>query len=178
VLLASGQIGLHEQTRLQSYITGFMDGGFKTRFSDFGDKELGGLLGPLRDAILDLAAALEDAWIEFATKEVLRLDLPNEQLRLREDVPNAPGAATLFPNALDQLNNGPLLDLLQKFKASGPTSVGTGSTLWTDLSQRMRYILVLFRSRQFDQILLNEPFSPQQRDDIKAGKMPVPPPPL
>jgi hypothetical protein len=160
------------------YIVGFLSGSFESRLKDFCDEELPDAPDLLRELLLDLGRMLDEEWVRFATKEILRLDLPNQHLQLSQDVPKVPGAATLFPRELANVTNRVLLALLQSFGVAGSTSAGTGAKLWSELVQRMRYILVLFRSHQLYQSLLNEPFSAGQRALIKAGKMPSPPPPL
>ena len=67
---------------------------------------------------------------------------------------------------------------LDEFGADTPNAIGTGATDWTSLLQRMHYILVLFRSRQLESILLSEAFSLAQQSDLAAGRLPAAPPPL
>ena len=51
-------------------------------------------------------------------------------------------------------------------------ALGTGADDWTQLSQRMRYIMEMFRSRQQDQRLLQATFTPDQVTAMKQGRIP------
>ena len=46
---------------------------------------------------------------------------------------------------------------------------------WTDFDQRMRYILLLFRMRQQDAHLFQQPFTDEQRAAIFEGRFPLGP---
>jgi hypothetical protein len=120
----------------------------------------------------------KEEWTKLLTDVALHLNLPgNETLHLRSDVPPPPGKP-LYPADLQKLSNPAALAILEEFGADTPTAIGTGATDWSNLVQRMHYILVLFRSRQLESILLSEAFSAAQQSDLAAGRMPTAPPAL
>lgn len=120
----------------------------------------------------------KEEWTKLLTDFALHLDFPgNETLHLRSDVPS-PRGQPLYPAELRDLSNPDALAILEEFGADTPNALGTGATDWTNLGQRMHYILVLFRSRQLESILLSEAFSPAQQSDLAAGRIPTAPPPL
>jgi len=177
MLLANGQVGLHEQIRLQPFIAGSIDAPIRDTLYDgidaFVDSvprllrpEVAAVVSRLFHPIADLA---EKQWHEFATKELMTLSLPDGTLVLGEDLP-APRGGPVYPQALDRIDDRDLADLLQQFDADRPDAVGSGAIDWTELSSRMRYILDLFRSRQLDQSLLGQPFTDEQRAAILAGR--------
>lgn len=114
---------------------------------------------------------IREGWLEFATKFLMELRLPDGILRLGCDVPSPPGAP-LFPPALQTLDDSELQALLERFGAGGPTARGSGAKNWADLPERMQYILELFRSRQQDPRLFEPPFDPEQTAAIAAGQVP------
>jgi len=181
ILLANAQIGKHEQMRLQRHIDEFLGGSIEQRIVDHYQQKCGGR-APIEAAVGLLAhaagALARQLWTRFATGLVLHLDFPgNETLHLSLDVPLPRGKA-LYPLELQNLNNADVIASLRQFNADGPSAVGTGARDWSNLGQRMHYILVLFRSRQLEPILFSDTFSSAQQSDIAAGRMPTAPPPL
>jgi len=177
MLLANGQVGLHEQIRLQPFIAGSIDAPIRDTLYDGIDDfvesvprllrpEVAAVVSRLFHPVADLA---EKQWHEFATKELMTLSLPDGTLVLGEDLP-APRRGPVYPQALDRIDDRDLADLLQQFDADRPDAVGSGAIDWTELSSRMRYILDLFRSRQLDPSLLGQPFTDEQRAAILAGR--------
>jgi hypothetical protein len=181
VLLGNAQIGKHEQIRLQPRIEVFLGSSLEQKIVEYwqrvcaGRPAIGRLVTPIaRDA----GKLAKDEWTRFLTGLVLHLDLPgNERLHLGADVPPPLGKA-LYPQELQNLNNAEALAILREFGADRSTAAGTGANNWSDLTQRMLYILVLFRSRQLEAILLSDTFSPPQVADLAQGRMPTEPPPL
>jgi hypothetical protein len=181
VLLANAQIGKHEQMRLQRCLEEFLGAALEQRMVEHAQQLCRGK-APLEIAVLPIAREAgklaKDEWAKFATGLVLHLDLPgNETLHLSFDVP-PPQGKSLYPPELQNLSNPDTREILQEFNSDGPKAIGTGATDWTDLTQRMHYILVLFRSRQLESILLSNAFSSAQESDLAAGRMPTAPPPL
>jgi hypothetical protein len=101
----------------------------------------------------------------------MELTLPDGTLRLGLDLP-APPRSTLFPPQLQIIHNPELLALLTQYHAATFTEHGSGARDWTVLTERMKYIIELFRSRQQDQRLFDPPFQPEHVASIKAGVMP------
>ncbi|MGH9263951.1 MAG: hypothetical protein ACRD1D_04605 [Acidimicrobiales bacterium] len=145
------------------------------------------------------ARSVEILWQSCATVALMTMPLPDGTLRLGEDLPAPPGAP-LFPAALAAIDLPALADLLAQYgaltprpRAGGnrtlrsveqdldrlrhrPTAAGSGAADWASLSQRMRFILELFRSRQQDAVLRSQPFSEDQRralaeEVVPAGKL-------
>jgi hypothetical protein len=108
-------------------------------------------------------------WEEFATREMMTLRLPDGTLRLGEDLPAPPGRQ-LYPPGLEHVEDRELRELLDQFGADRPERARSAAIDWATLSNRMRYILDLFRSRQLDRSLLEQPFTDAQRDAILAGR--------
>ena len=65
-----------------------------------------------------------------------------------------------------------LRDMLATYHADGSNAEDSGAVDWADIPERMRFILTLFRARQQDFRLFEQPFSEAQRRDIAAGRMP------
>ncbi|MBV8137153.1 MAG: hypothetical protein JO121_16215 [Deltaproteobacteria bacterium] len=181
VLLANARVGKHEQMRLQGCLEEFLGGALEQRIVEHAQQQCRGI-APLEIAVTPIARAAgklaKEEWTKLLTDFALHLDFPgNETLHLRSDVP-PPRGQPLYPAELRDLSNPDALAILGEFGADLPSALGTGATDWTSLVQRMRYILVLFRSRQLESILLSEAFSPPQQSDLAAGRMPTAPPPL
>jgi hypothetical protein len=187
ILLANVEIGFHEQTRLQPEIAESLDAGFVS-FAQFtrpffasvfpmgGWVKLGHLharrlLG--RPTRLDLAiqALIEAARSLFRhtiTESMMTIFLPSgERLRLSEDL------AAFFPDSLKQINNLDLKLLLEKHDPSLDSPIDSGVFDWAALSDRLHFIIDLFRCYQEKQELFDPPFSPEQVETLKAGRIPT-----
>jgi hypothetical protein len=212
MLFANANIGLHEQTRLQTYIAGALNAPLADTLVDTTHDALADILGKemfgraslnLIDQLLrPLANQVQDLFHRFATEFMMTLKLPDGTLHLGRDLPAAPGEP-LFPPALETLHDSELARLFAHYNALAqrtdplwpvkrlqddaqrllgrlglePNSAyGSGADDWVSLSQRMRYILELFRSRQQNQRLLEPIFSADQVALLKQGK--IPPGPL
>lgn len=211
LLFANAQGGIHEQTRLQTYIAGSLNAaGAEVIYNRQRDALLQTvadktLLGPVR-ALLDkllrpLSADFERVFREFATSEMMKLTLPDGDLRLGRDLPAGRGKP-LYPPALETLDNLELRSVLQQYGAladehekkgllqqatsaahgllsdlgvAPEKALGSGARDWGDLTQRMRYILQLFRSRAQDQDLYNRIFSAAQRAALRKDEIPTGP---
>jgi hypothetical protein len=129
---------------------------------------------------------------------MMTLKLPDQTLHLGRDLPAPPGQP-LFPKVLQTISDPELGMLLAQYDSLAERSeerdalraieeaaevlmgklgfgesfaLGTGADDWVQLSQRMRYILELFRSRQQDHALLQPTFEPEQVAAMKAGRIP------
>ncbi|MEX2431472.1 MAG: hypothetical protein WD645_06080 [Dehalococcoidia bacterium] len=158
--------------------------------------KLGELLRSLANPI---AAWLLRAWEEGATLFLMKMRLPDGVLYLGRDVPALPGEP-LFPRDLSHIRQPELKKILRRYRVAG--SGGRLSLIawlqkgcarlsgrrycvkvirrsaasdWVQLTQRMRYILELFRSRQQDAALLDQPFTREQRQTIAGGRIPAGP---
>jgi hypothetical protein len=180
MLLANGQVGLHEQIRLQPYIAGSIDAPLRdalyVALDGIGQSlprrvahSVHAVASRLFHPVADLVSRL---WEEFATRELMTLSLPDGELLLGADLPAPPGAP-LYPPVLDPIDGPDTIELLDQYGADRPGRTSPGAVDWATLTDRMRYILDLFRSRQCDAALGGEPFGAEQRDAIVAG-LPVP----
>ena len=181
VLLANARVGKHEQMRLQGCLEEFLGAALEQRIVEHAQQQCREIAS-LEIAVTPIARAAgklaKEEWTKLLTDFALHLDFRgNETLHLRSDVPS-PRGQPLYPAELRDLSNPDALAILEEFGADTPNALGTGATDWTNLGQRMHYILVLFRSRQLESILLSEAFSPAQQSDLAAGRMPTAPPPL
>jgi hypothetical protein len=179
MLLANGQVGLHEQIRLQPFIAGAIDAPIRDALYEILDqsgerlprrlrKEMHAIMSRLLHPVADAAERL---WQEFSTRELMTLSLPDRTLVLGEDLP-APRGEPLYPAVLDPIDDPETAEFLIQYDADRPGSHDTAATDWVRLSDRMRYILDLFRSRQRDPSLMHEPFTDEQRAAILAGTEP------
>jgi hypothetical protein len=161
--------------------------------------------GPLH-AVVDaampaLGRMIKEAWQDFSTDALMTLTLPDTVLHLGHPIPADPGAP-LVPPLLETIADPELAAVLAKYDAleirieksrfsklkdrirslfgespvSGGELADVGAMNWTDFDQRMRYILTLFRLRQQDAHLFQQPFTDAQRAAMFAGT--VPPGPL
>jgi hypothetical protein len=61
---------------------------------------------------------------------------------------------------------------LAAYKADGG-GLASGASDWADIPERMHFILTLFRARQQDRRLFEQPFSAGQQAEITAGRIPA-----
>jgi hypothetical protein len=161
-------IGLHEQTRLQPEICEALDAPYIT------SEELGRRLCPdRRPRVRKLAAAVAgpvQGWLaelsrEIITHSLMVLSLPGRILLLGRDLDDP------FPEALRELSDGELAALIAQFEpASGPDL--SAAVDWSQLHQRMHFIVHLFRAFHETHDLFDAPFTPAQVEQILAGKIP------
>jgi hypothetical protein len=113
----------------------------------------------------------------FVTKRLLSFSVGAEAMKVSIDVPTR--GPTPFPETLMTIEDPELHSLLDGpggWDRTPDTPAGSAAGDWTKLSDRMNFIVDLFRSRQADPNLLTPPYSPAQRETILAGR--VPPGPL
>jgi hypothetical protein len=126
ILLANASIGLHEQTRLQTYIAGALDAPIGNTLIDtthdalaecLGDDLLGTRGYVLVDRLLaPLTARVQDIFHHFATECMMTLKLPDGTIRLGRDLPASPGEP-LFPKLLETLVDPDLAALFARYNA-------------------------------------------------------------
>ena len=175
MLLANARIGRHEQIRLQPFIAGSIDAPIRVALLDPADEAARRLprglqtvcRGALRVVLREAAKETERHWEELCTRELMTLDLPGETLVLGRQLP-APKDGPLYPALLDPVHDPETLDFLRRNGADRPVSV-SAAVNWTELADRMRYIVDLFRSRQLDAALQDGPFTADQQRQLEAG---------
>ena len=178
ILLANGQVGLHEQIRLQPHIADSLRAPVAASVNHAAATLLRPLAPQLRnraepeiEAILHpLTADLERDWNQIATRELMTLTVPGETLRLGRPLPPLPGQP-LCPPKLHDIDNPDLRSLLSHY-ACGTIDASATTLDWTQLDQRMQYILNLFRSRQMTPSIFSQPFEDAQRAAILDRKVP------
>jgi hypothetical protein len=186
ILLANIQIGFHEQTRLQPEIAESLDAGFvsfleftRSLFRQFfplngwyhlAHLYLRRLLG--RPTALDLAiqALLSEVRLQLRhaiTEMMMTISLPSGVvLRLGEDLTAG------FPESLQQIANLDLKGFLEKYDLTPDSLSDTGAVDWADLPDRLHFILDLFRCYQEHPNLFEPPFTPEQVEAFKNGRLP------
>ena len=93
--------------------------------------------------------------------------------RSHEDVP--PIDADDFPSSLQKLNDPELLTFLNGadgWDVNRDSLKNTKASDWTNIKQRMGYIVNLFRSRHLDQQVVASPYSAEQFAAIDSGRLP------
>ncbi len=201
MLLANGLIGLHEQIRLQSYIAGSLHAPIEDiidellRTSTTTNENL--WVDPIiQESMNNIVTEIKKGWAKFATEVMMTMKVPNEILYLGRDLPALP-RKSLYPPDLATADLPELKTFvsqfarkalwLEKIKHWGrnvlvtlglrqPVAPFSGADDWTDLKQRMNYIVTLFRSRQQEPALTEPPFSETQHRAILDGQ--IPPGPL
>jgi hypothetical protein len=179
-LLANLEIGLHEQTRLQPEILEALDAASATQ-EDLGRRALTALFpsatrwwsvvhGPAAAAIGVVARALQRAASRLAregiTDSFMALTLPGRVLALGTHL------ADPYPEALVDPADPELIALLARFEPVPPTADDCGARDWSDLHQRMHYIVHLFRAFHLNEQLADAPFTPDQVAGFSRGVVP------
>jgi len=180
VLTANISAVLHEQKRLQPHITGSMDatiqviarGLFLTSLGAFVHRTIGKLIPAIDRATRNISDEVLKVWEHTITKLMMSLETPNgPDLDLSDDVPALPGQH-LFPGELSEIDFTPLQVALQTWDKTQGTGRGSAAADWRDLSDRMCFVVNLFRSRQLEESLLTPPFTPEQLAQLHEGIIP------
>ena len=151
-MLANLEIGLHEQTRLQPEIREAMDAATTP------DRRLWKrILGwPLQRQLTRLSR-------ELITESFMVLTLPDRVLALGPQ-PRVRG--------LSAGRRGARRADRRATSRCRPRSTTAGPQDWSVLTQRMHYIVHLFRAYHEDATLASAPFTPAQVERIRAGELP------
>lgn len=179
ILRANAQIGLHEQIRLQPYISSALEVPLPHSFyADIHRRTLENIpvtkhsiLNFFLEDIAPIGHIVNNAWLFMSTHYLMTLAFPDEVLRLGHDLPN-PSGGPLFPEQLFNLQDAALMNLLKQYNAHLNTPFHSHSNNWAHLECRMHYILNLFRSRQQHRPLLEPPFDEIQKENILQNKIP------
>lgn len=186
LLLANVEIGFHEQTRLQPEIAEALD----ASIVDPGEfvRRVGAILFPYRgwvvyllwgfmrlihqwthldEAITHLLALARQQVRLLLTETLMGLEFPDGiRLRLGDDLHAA------FPALLKQLTHPDLCHLMERIDPTPDSLQETGALDWADLPDRLHFIVDLFRCYEETASLLSAPFTPEQINDLKAGRLP------
>jgi hypothetical protein len=179
-LLANLEIGLHEQTRLQPEILEALDAAYATQH-DLGRRALEALFpsatrwwpvvrGPAAAAIGVPARAIQRASSRLAreviTDSLMILALPGRVLALGTHLADG------YPDELTKPADPDLNALLARFEPVPPARDDCGARDWSDLDQRMHYIVHLFRAFHLSEQLSRPPFNPSQVANFSRGVIP------
>ena len=186
LLLANIEIGFHEQTRLQPEIAEAMNAALIDH-KEFRLRLIKALfprntwLVRLRlfllkmvgrpqsfDAVLDnlLAEARRLAHL-IITEYMMTIGLPHDViLYLGEDVPAE------FPPSLKQITLPDLQALLAQIDPTPDSTRESGAVDWSALPDRLHYIIDLFRCYHESADLLEPPFTTEQINALKLGRLP------
>jgi len=180
-LLANLEIGLHEQTRLQPQILEALDAAYATQ-EDLGRRTLEALFpsatrwwavarGPVAAAIGLWARAIQRASSRLAreaiTDSLMVLTLPGRVLMLGTNL------ADSYPPELAEPADPELKELLARFEPAPPARDDCGARDWSNLHQRMHYIVHLFRAFHLSEQLSEPPFNADQVASFVRGVIPA-----
>jgi hypothetical protein len=117
-------------------------------------------------------------WIvrRCVTKRLLQYDIGPVRLAVAHDVPAIDGIP--FPESLRSLKNQELVEFLTRLigcQLDTPPLKGTGARDWTNIRERMRYVVNLFRSMHLDGVVFDVPYNSDQMAAIAAGSVPARP---
>jgi hypothetical protein len=177
---ANLEIGLHEQTRLQPEISEALDAAYVTH-GDLGRRSLEALFPsagqwwgvagyPARVVTGAVASGVQRAATKLAreviTESFMVLTLPGRVLRLGTHLADAYTEAAREPTCAD------LVELLARFEPAPPAADDCGVRDWSDLDQRMHFIVHLFCAFHLDEELFGPPFTDQQVHSFRRGVVP------
>jgi hypothetical protein len=187
VLHANLEVGLHEQTRLQPEIAEALNAAVPDARNLI--PELLAALLPARGVFararrfvkrlfggrtpLDRAAevVVEEARRRLRgaiTDHLMTLELtPRHPLRLGRDL------AVPYPQALERLDDAELVALLARIDPTPDSVRESGALDWAALPERMHFIADLFRCYHATVELFDPPFSEEQLDAIRSGRIPA-----
>jgi hypothetical protein len=179
-VLANLEIGFHEQTRLQPEIREALDAAATTQ-RDLGGRALEALFPsagrwwrvvrvPAAAVAGGVAARLQRAAgstaREVLTESFMVLSLPGRVLALGTHLDDA------YPEVLREPANPELVELLARFEPQPPDPDDCGARDWSDLDQRMHYIVHLFCAFHLHEELSRPPFTPEQLASFGRGVVP------
>ena len=156
ILMANAQIGYHEQARLQPFIKSALEAPIAL-VMDAGPRTLAFRLG-LGRSWNRFEAWIKRVWIELSTRFFMHLEMPDTDLCLGKDLPGV-NSTQMFPEVLVDIEDPDLRNLLDEIDFTPDTIAGSAARNWADFSERMNYIIDLFRTRQQDARLLSAPFA-------------------
>lgn len=166
ILLGNCKIGLHEQTRLQPNIAEALAAPLTVGLRSL---PRGRLAARLEGEALRRATGV---WRRLITDNMMTLRLPYGEVRLGADLPGATRRG-LYADTLQTLDHPELRRLVERFDRSGPDMRGSRARDWGVLEDRMNFIVNLFRSRQKNLELFDQPFLFDQRREIEHGQVPA-----
>jgi hypothetical protein len=188
ILHANARVGFHEQIRLQPAIAG----GLMTPFELAVDEALAiaarvGVFKPVKARLHRRLRALvagrlrgevellRSIYRDALTEMFMTLEVPGRVIRLGADVkypkgglPDALRKASIIAHDLE------LALLLEGYGALTDGEEDSGARDWTRITDRMHFIIDLFRANQRIGALFDEPFSEAERASLEQGRLPEP----
>jgi hypothetical protein len=179
-VLANLEIGLHEQTRLQPAICEALDAAYATH-EDLSRRALealfpsaarwwavvrrpaAALVGVFAAGVQRVASRLAR---EVITESFMVLSLPGRALALGTHLADA------YPEALREPEDAELSELLARFEPVPPAVDDCGARDWSDVHQRMHYIVHLFCAFHLRRELFRPPFTAEQVASFGRGVVP------
>jgi hypothetical protein len=175
MLLANLTTGYHEQIRLQEPIAKALNARLSERVVAHLETTGHGISASLLKSLVRVAPHIlddvEQAWRTAATTFFMTLRFPDAELRLGADVPPLPDGRA-FPLNVTDLGLPELHKLLALLDHTPNALRGSHAHDWSRLSDRMNFIVDVFRSRQQHAPLFEPPFEPHQIAAIDADHMP------
>ena len=176
-MLANLEIGFHEQTRLQPQIREALDAAETTRTISGGARStpcspgswpivrrpLAAVLGAVARACSGASSAVAR---ELITEWLMVLALPGRVLALGANLPDE------YPEALRDPADPDLRELLALYEPVAPAPDDCGARDWSELDQRMHYIVHLFCAFHEHPELLRPPFTEAQLARLARGELP------
>ena len=179
-VLANLEIGFHEQTRLQEQIREALDAASDTK-QDLGRRALEAVFPsavhlpsavprPIAAAVGVVAGRLQRASNRLAreviTDSFMVLSLPGRTLALGTHL------ADEYPEPLREPADPDLVELLARYEPVPPAPDDCGARDWSDLDQRMHYLVHLFCSLHRCEELARPPFTDGQVATLRRGELP------
>jgi hypothetical protein len=179
-VLANLEIGFHEQTRLQPEIREALDAPYATQ-EDLGRRALEALVPSAArwwsfvrrpvGAVVGVVAAGAQRSASRLAREVITdsfmvLSLPGRVLALGAHLTDA------YPEALEEPADAELAELVVRFEPVAPAPDDCGARDWSDLQQRMHYIVHMFCAFHLTEQLSRPPFNPEQVASFGRGIVP------
>jgi hypothetical protein len=179
-VLANLEIGFHEQTRLQPEIREALDAAYATQV-DLGRRALEALFPsaagwweivrrPAAAAAGIFAAGVQRTASRVAREVIsecfMMLSLPGRVLVLRQHLADA------YPELLREPAFADLTEFRARFEPVPPARDDCGARDWSELEQRMHYIVHLFFAFHQHAELSDPPFTPEQVASFRRGVIP------
>jgi hypothetical protein len=177
MLQANALIGCAEQTRVQPFIAKSMTYPIRDLFhihlfDHLALRFLRPLAALLHWLLRPFGHALQTEFDDLSTEWMMKLYVPGQALRLGENMPPLPDGS-MYAKSLEALHTPQPEELLRQLNALDAAACAAKD--WVSYTDRMRYIGVLFRSRQQEQVLWTPPFTDAQISELQAGRMPAGP---
>jgi hypothetical protein len=120
-----------------------------------------------------IRAAIPLPFRRLITAYMLRFYIGANAFHVRDDVPAERNG--IFPETLRELDNAELIAFLHGMEGWDRTPnalESSGATDWSDVKDRMNFIVDLFRSRHLSPSVFARPFTKKQEAELMSGRIP------